>query len=357
MRSGEKSTEVNKLSSLFVELDYSFLKEPITMNILLNTTINPPVNLCIKSRKVLTDDLRVDEIYHILVGKSKTYDWLHEFLRIMNELDFGNYFDYNQKNTNSLKYKLKLILILQNLISYNLLKSDFDKTKIILEYIIQEKNYSQIQELISKEPIYLNYGLTLLNELTEIFRYLISSYITNEKFRNIIFKELYTMFQNFINLHLLWKDFMLKKEFDNELFNVFFNFRTKRLNTSLMFLCDAVFLLEGNLNEEYIEGILSFAHYCEIKSTIWRDFVKNVGDSDVNSFEIFKSISKLYYFYLDKNSENIDEKFLNFKNEELNNLKINFSKILKDEKHKNFIKNIDSLIEKYYKGHLQKPKL
>ncbi len=293
LRNGQgRKTESKKLSSLFVELDYNFLKEPITMNILLNTSINPPVNLCIKSRKVITDDIRVDEIYHVLVGKSKNYDWLHEFLKFMNDVDFGNYFDFNQ--TNNLKYKLKLIIILLNLISYNLLKSDFDKTKTILKMIINQENYVKIQEEIYKEPIYLNYGLTLLNELNEIFKFLFCSCVTNEEFKSIVFKEMYSMFQNFINVHILWKDFLQGKSFDMNLFNLLFKYRTKRLNASLMYLIDAVFLLEGNLNLEYIKGIMQFGHYCEIKSTILRDLVKNVGDSDINSFEIFKKISNLY---------------------------------------------------------------
>lgn len=290
LRNGQgRKTESKKLSSLFVELDYNFLKEPITMNILLNTSINPPVNLCIKSRKVITDDIRVDEIYHVLVGKSKNYDWLHEFLKFMNDVDFGNYFDFNQ--TNNLKYKLKLIIILLNLISYNLMKSDFEKTKTILEMIISQENYIKIQEVIYKEPIYLNYGLTLLNELNEIFKFLFCSYVTNEEFKSIVFKEVYSMFQNFINVHILWKDFLQGKTFDMNLFNLLFNYRTKRLNASLMYLIDAVFLLEGNLNIDYIKAIMQFGHYCEIKSTILRDLVKNVGDSDINSFEIFKKIS------------------------------------------------------------------
>ena len=260
------------------------------MNILLNTSINPPINLCINSRKVLSDDIRVDEIYHKLVGKSKNYDWLHEFLKFMNDVDFGNYFHFNQ--TNSLKYKLKLIIILLNLISYNLLTSDFEKTKIILELLItQDQNTLQIQELITKEPIYLNYGLTLLNELNEIFKFLISSYVTSEKFKNLVIKEVFKMFQNFIILHQLWNDFLQGKQFNYELFDAFFNFRTKRLNASIMFLIDTVFLLEGNINEEYIEAIMMFGHYCEIKATIWRDLYKNAGDSDINSFEIFKSLS------------------------------------------------------------------
>lgn len=291
LRNGKgRKTESKKLSSLFVELDYNFLKEPITMNILLNTSIDPPVNLCIKSRKVITDDIRVDEIYHVLVGKSKNYDWLHEFLKFMNDVDFGNYFDFNQ--TNNLKYKLKLIIILLNLISYNLLKSEFEKTKTILEMIISQENYIKIQEVIYKEPIYLNFGLTLLNELNEIFKFLFCSYVTNEEFKTIIFNEVYSMFRNFINVHLLWKDYLQGKTSDMKFFNLLFNYRTKRLNASLMFLIDAVFLLEGNLNLEYLKGIMLFGQYCEIKSTILRDLVKNIGDSDINSFEVFKNISK-----------------------------------------------------------------
>lgn len=261
------------------------------MNILLSTAIHPPVNLSINSRKVLTDDIRGEEIYNVLVGKSKNFDWIHEFLKLMNDIDFGNYFDLNQKN--NLKYKLKLIIILLNLISYNLLKSDFEKTKLILEmFMKEEKKYVQIQEFISKEPIYLNYGLSLLNELNEMFKFLISSYVTSEKFKNIIYKEIYYMFQTFINLHFLWKEFCEFKQLNLETFNLFFNLRTKRLNASLIFLIDTVFLLEGNLNEEFVEGIMMFGHYWEIKATIWRDLVKNDESSELNSYEIFKSLSK-----------------------------------------------------------------
>lgn len=46
--------------------------------------------------------------------------------------------------------------------------------------------------------------------------------------------------------------------------------------------------------------------------------------------------------------------YLNYKNDELKELKEKFTMILKEEKQKIFISKIDSMIEKYYK--LQKPK-
>ena len=55
--------------------------------------------------------------------------------------------------------------------------------------------------------------------------------------------------------------------------------------------------------------------------------------------------------------ENVENLFLNCRNEELNSLKIGYNRIFKDEKQKIFIHKLDLMIQKYYKTFTQKPKL
>jgi len=151
LRKNLSSTDVDivgvKFSTFYLELDYSFLKEPIFLNILLNTSLAKPIHLCIKSRNVSIDDKRIENIYHLLVGKDKNFDWIHEFLNFVTL--FESHRKSNTKNSindqNPIKMKLELILILCNLICYNLLKIKPDETKKIIEMIIKVslnlKNY------------------------------------------------------------------------------------------------------------------------------------------------------------------------------------------------------------------------
>jgi hypothetical protein len=149
----------------------------------------------------------------------------------------------------------------------------------------------------------------------------------------------------------MWNDFTEGKSFNSKSFERFFNLRTRRLSSSIMFLIDAVFILEGNFNEDFVKIFMMLGKYCEIKSTILRDLTKNVGDSDINSFLIFKS--------LHKNEENVENHFLNFKNDELAIMRRNLMNLLenKEDKLKNIIPLLEAEMEKYYKTNILKAKL
>jgi len=104
--------------------------------------LSKPIHLCIKSRNLIIDDKRIENIYHILVGKDKSYDWIHEFLNFVTL--FESHRNSNKasslSNQNPIKMKLELIFILCNLICYNLLKIKPVETTNIIKMIIQVYN-------------------------------------------------------------------------------------------------------------------------------------------------------------------------------------------------------------------------
>ena len=96
------------LSNFFIEINYDFLKQPITMNIVIDTPDKMnPLTLTIQSNNIETKfdekDKRNSELYMILFG-SKSNEWLKTFLSLVNKLEIT-------KN-DSITSKLKFLLIL-----------------------------------------------------------------------------------------------------------------------------------------------------------------------------------------------------------------------------------------------------
>ena len=86
----ENSEKAKNLSSFYIEIDYSFLKEPLIMNFLLSTRIDPPIHFSLRSRKINTDDNRNNEIYRILFGEQKMRTGFTNSLNLLTILTLGN---------------------------------------------------------------------------------------------------------------------------------------------------------------------------------------------------------------------------------------------------------------------------
>lgn len=264
------------LSSFYIEIDYSFLKEPIVMNFLLNTKINPPVHFALRSRKIKDDDIRVSEIFKVLFGEQKHEDWLHEFIKFVNHFDFFNK-NSNLSSLYSLKYKIKMTVILLYTVSYNLLQFNFEETKNFLLQMLSknnDNNYDKMLEVLSLVPnnIALNFGLSVILELYEIMKFYLNNHVKSNKIIiEKIIHEVETSLKGFIQMFELCENIKQGKErLDDKSYRNFLELRLKRLNATVMILSDLAFA-EEHISEEIVNYFLALGKYVEIKITLIRD--------------------------------------------------------------------------------------
>ena len=267
----ENEVEIKQLSSFYVELDYSFLKEPIVMNFLVKCNMYPPIHFSLRSKKMNNDDVRINEIFKILFGEDKHEDWLHEFLK------FVNHFEWDAAILPELfnfKYKLKMMIILLYSISYNLLKYNFEETKLFLERILSKNyNYDKILASIPNSSISINFGLCVILELYEILKFYVENHIKTNK---IIADNIITVIDNSLRAYINMFEIGIKiktgqLELTDKVFESFLECRFKRLNATVLILISLAFSDEV-INEEILNYYLAFGRYCELKLTLLRDY-------------------------------------------------------------------------------------
>jgi hypothetical protein len=289
------------LSSFYVEIDYTFLKEPIVMNFLLTTKINPPIHFALRSRKIKDDDIRVGEIFKTLFGEDRHEEWLLEFVKFVNHFNFtNNSVGSVLPQLNSLKYKLKMTIILLYVVSYNLLMFNFNETKKFLENLLSGTyKYEELLAGINYEDISLNFGLSVILELYEIMKFnfvntngnvVIGSKVVRER----LFMKIEESMKGFIKMFELCKNIKEGKVLLNEeSFNIFLNYRLKRLNATVMILADLAFS-EENISEDVLNSFLALGKYLEIKITLMRDFKRSMV---IKIIFFYKKISDNFYFF------------------------------------------------------------
>jgi hydroxymethylglutaryl-CoA synthase len=277
MRGNNSVTESNftkDLSSFYIEIDYSFLKEPIVMNFLLKTKINPPVHFALRSRKIQDDDIRVNEIFKTLFGEAKHEDWLHEFVKFVNHFDFFS--NSNLSHVYSLKYKMKMTIILLYLVSYNLLQFSFEQTKIfLLKMLSKGMTYDEMLTNIPNESLSLNFGLSVILELYEIMKFYCSNYVKQNKLiTEKIISEVEDSLLKSIKMYSFGQEVLNGSvELNDSSFKNFLSFRLKRLNANVMILSDLAFSDE-KIDEETYSLFMALGDYVEIKLMLLRDFQK-----------------------------------------------------------------------------------
>jgi hydroxymethylglutaryl-CoA synthase len=267
----DSEVEVKQLSSFYIEIDYSFLKEPIVMNFLLKCNIYPPIHFSLRSRKINNEDNRINEIFKILFGEDKHEDWLHEFLKFVNQFDWNSTILTELSN---IKYKLKIIVLLLYTISYNLLKYNFEDTKLFLEKILSNTyNYDKMLEFIPNSSLSINFGLSVILELFEIMKFYINNYVKTNK---IVAEKLLFVIENSLKAYINMVEFGNKIKtkqitLNKEIFDSFLEQRFKRLNATIIILISLAFSDE-QISEEVLNYFLSFGRYCEVKLTLFRDY-------------------------------------------------------------------------------------
>lgn len=271
---------IENLSSLYIELSYDFLKEPIVINFLLNTNIDPPIHFSLKSKQINISDIRVEEIFKNLFGASKHQDWLYEFINFLHNFDISA---INASNIltglTTIKYKLKITIILFLTVSYNLIQSHFDITKKFLDKLFsRDYKYQEIISMTNHNNITLNMGLSLLYEFFEIFSFYFDNYMESKvEIKQRIYEEIQTSIQNYINIKDNYNDLYNSKNIEMDLkmqkFTKFFDQRTKRLNSTLFMLMDLGFS-NDKYDKEILESAIALGRYIEIKITLLRDYTR-----------------------------------------------------------------------------------
>jgi degradative hydroxymethylglutaryl-CoA reductase len=337
---GNVDLELKKLSTFYIELDYHFLKEPIIMNIFLNTKIEPPLHLTFK-KNFKNDDERTSHLFKVLFGKSKTEDWIHEYIKFVNHFDFT---PNSQRELYLMKYKVKLLIILFFTFTPNLLKFDFNSTTDFLTRMLQPNyNYDELSNYIPNLPIEINYGLYLILEVYEILRLYLSNYVKNKDFLiEKVRKEIETSVKSFIEITRL-NNGLNKGEIvlTDDVFNKFFEYRLKRLNATLLILIDLAFS-EFNIDSENIDLFIGLGRYVEMTMTILRDYARQKENLYLNSYIVFQK--------LHKTEDDLRNLFWDYKKYEREELKERVRNIAgKIKGFMNIIETIEKEFYRYYK--------
>ncbi|KAM3147390.1 hypothetical protein pb186bvf_000641 [Paramecium bursaria] len=196
------------------------------------------------------------EISQTIFG-SKGLEWLQNLFTILNQVRIDS--PHPTKNTT---LRIKLLAILINLVSYNMLKRDQSTG-----YFIKELIANNIDLHFENKDLAFRYGLALLSELIRIFKYNIEQFVGSQDLRQALNNELETILISHIECFQLWEK-VKSKQFDNERF---WEFRKKRLSCTMMLLCDCINMkIEPNL----IDLVKCLGDIYEYEITLARDTSK-----------------------------------------------------------------------------------
>ena len=348
-----KNSNKNKLSCFYIDINFDFLKYPIKMNFLINSKISPEINFGLLTTGINNQDERVNIIKNELFGQKEKSTWLYEFMILVHGSDL---FKNNLEEIYQVKYKVKLCVILFFQITNNLLKSNINEEIVsnfiteMLEEKYQNGNFESLFDLIpdsaKMKSISLEFGMTVILELYQIYLFYIENYLTNRKpIMEMIKKEVIKSLNNFIKLRK-YKEKGIINSFEE--FNKYFELRLTRLNAILLLLIDYGFSNE-NYSDEEINNLISLGRYAEIQITLYRDYskMKKMAETALNSYKLFRE-------YLNnkigiKDEKLIKEKYFCIKQNEINTLINKIKKINIGGINGLTIKTkIDKRIETYY---------
>ena len=348
-----KNVNKNKLSCFYIDINFDFLKYPIKMNFLINSKISPEINFGLLTTGIKNADERINIINNDLFGKKQKSTWLYEFMNLVHGLDL---FKNNLEEIFQVKYKVKLCVILIFQIVNNLLKSSGNE-EIISNFITemlkdkyQNGNFESLFDLIPDsakiKSVSLEFGMTVILELYEIYLFYIDYYLTNHKsIMEMIKSEVIRSLNNFIKL----KHYKEKGKISSlEVFNEYFELRLTRLNAIVLLLIDYGFSNE-HYREEEINNLISLGRYAEIEITLYRDYssTKKRSETVLNSYKLFKDYLRDNIGITDEKL--IKEKYFLIKQKEINKIIPNIKKInIKGENGLTIKTKIDKRIQTYY---------
>ena len=348
-----KNVNKNKLSCFYIDINFDFLKYPIKMNFLINSKISPEINFGLLTTGIKNTDERINIINNDLFGQKQKSTWLYEFMNLVHGLDL---FKNNLEEIYQVKYKVKLCVILIFQITNNLLKSSGNE-EIISNFITemlkdkyQNGNFESLFDLIPDsakiKSVSLEFGMTVILELYEIYLFYIDNYLTNRKsIMKMIKNEVIRSLNNFIKL----KQYKEKGKISSlEEFDEYFELRLTRLNAIVLLLIDYGFSNE-HYSEEDIINLISLGRYAEIEITLYRDYssTKKRTETVLNSYKLFKDYLRDNVGITDEKL--IKEKYFLLKQKEISKIISNIKKInIKGENGLSIKTKIDKRIQTYY---------
>ena len=348
-----KNKNKNKLSCFYIDINFDFLKYPIKMNFLINSKISPEINFGLLTKGINTNDERINIINNDLFGQKQKSTWLYEFMNLVHGLDL---FKNNLEEIYQIKYKVKLCVILFFQITNNLIKSNGNE-EIISNFIsemLKEKyqngNFESLFDLIPDsakiKSVSLEFGMTVILELYEIYLFYIENYLTNRKsIMEMIKKEVRDSLNNFIKL----RKYKEKGKINSlEEFDEYFELRLTRLNAIVLLLIDYGFSNE-HYSEQEIKNFISLGRYAEIQITLYRDYSKTKKRSEtvLNSFKLFRDYLRNNVGINDEKL--IKEKYFLIKQKEMTKLIKNIKNInIGGENGLTIKTKIDKRIQSYY---------
>ena len=168
-----------------------------------------------------------------------------------------------------------MIVVVFYIVSYNLLRHDYQQTKVLLEKILdckQKYSYDKLVTFIPNSLMALDFGLSVLLELSEILKFYLSNYVKNNIYKEKIMTEVENSVRSFIKMNeIKFKVERGELPLDHLLLDQFIELRLNRLNASVMILCDLAFN-EDLVTEEKLSLFMAVGRFCEIKITLLRDF-------------------------------------------------------------------------------------
>ena len=347
-----KNGKKNKLSCFYIDINFDFLKYPIKMSFLINTKITPEINFGLLTTGLNTKDERTNLINNDLFGQKQKSTWLYEFMNLVHGLDL---FKNNLEEIYQIKYKLKLCVILIFQITNNLLKSNENGDLIanFIKEMLKEKyqngNFESLFDLIPDSAkikgVSLEFGMTVILELYEIYLFYIENYLTNRKsIMKMIKNEVNHSLNNFVKL----KNYKEKGKINSlKEFEEYFELRLTRLNAIVLLLIDYGFSNEHYTQEE-INNLISLGRYAEIEITLYRDHSKTSKklETVLNSFKLYRDYLNIVGI---KDEILIKEKYFLIKQKEICKLIENIKKVNINGVNGLTIKNqIDKRIRTYY---------
>lgn len=142
----------------------------------------------------------------------KGYQWLQGFFVELDLIKFStskDKFDEDLTDITAAKepsYKLKLLAILINLLSFNLVKLNYTKAKeIIPEFKTGRDVMPKIKESLQNDSSTLKYGFSLLYELVKVFEYNLDVNLPVQRLRSILQSELFKVMESHILTLEMWQ--------------------------------------------------------------------------------------------------------------------------------------------------------
>ena len=283
-----ESRQIKPLSIFYLEIPFASLEEPIVVNIAIECGRDKPVYFSIEKEEPQStqkEEPDMIELRDAIFGK-KDYEWLKFFT---SELDLVRYTsdlkslrEQGLTRPIELSYKLKVVGILINVVTFNMIKLNFEKTREVLSLTRKklkgEATHHALNKLLEKEEFVVRYGMSLLSELVTIFYYNIDQLLLSNELKKALFAEIIKITESALATHTLWEKANTKSGFD---FEQFMLQRKKRMSATLMLLCDCILLKTVEFTPQLLEEVQGLGELYEIEGTMIRDISRWSSDKAV----------------------------------------------------------------------------